>query len=205
MATLLNLHTCTVQQTRATINKIQSLFHFTATLSFLYYRFSHLFHFYHDILIFPWTLITTAELIFTFLWALSQAFEWRPVTRTAHPENIAGNIELPGIDVFICTADSKREPTVEVMNTVLSAMALDYPPEKLAVYLSDDGGSPLTLYAVKEACLFGRSWIPFCRGYGIKTRCPEQYFESLGDDDERVVWSDQFKEEEEEIKVGQRI
>ncbi|CAL5337493.1 unnamed protein product [Camellia sinensis] len=79
-------------------------------------------------------------------------------------------------------------------------MALDYPPEKLAVYLSDDGGSPLTLYAVKEACLFGKSWIPFCRGYGIKTRCPEQYFESLGDDDERVVWSDQLKEEEEEIK-----
>ncbi|CAL5392524.1 unnamed protein product [Camellia sinensis] len=121
------------------------------------------------------------------------------------PRKHPRNIELLGIDVFICTADSKKEPTVEVMNTVLSAMALDYPPEKLAVYLSDDGGSPLTLYAVKEACLFGRSWIPFCRGYGIKTRCPEQYFESLGDDDERVVWSDQFKEEEEEIKVGQRI
>ncbi|KAI8011630.1 Cellulose synthase-like protein G1 [Camellia lanceoleosa] len=87
---------------------------------------------------------------------------------------------------------------MEVMNTVLSAMALDYPAEKLAVYLSDDGGSPLTLYAVKEACLFGRR-------YGIKTRCPERYFESLGDDDERVVWSDQFKVEEEEIKKGERV
>ena len=48
----------------------------------------------------------------------------------------------------------KKEPTIEVMNTVLSALALDYPIEKLSVYLSDDGGSYITLYAIKEACSF---------------------------------------------------
>ncbi|KAA8527733.1 hypothetical protein F0562_035398 [Nyssa sinensis] len=85
------------------------------------------------------------------------------------------------------------------MNTVLSAMALDYPTEKLAVYLSDDGGSPLTLYAIKETCSFARSWLPFCRKYGIKTRCPEAYFSSFGDD-ERFPWNDEFKTDEEQIK-----
>ncbi|KAA8527735.1 hypothetical protein F0562_035396 [Nyssa sinensis] len=121
------------------------------------------------------------------------------LTRSVHPENIHGNVEFPGVDVFICTADPKKEPVVEVMNTVLSAMALDYPTEKLAVYLSDDGGSPLTLYAIKEAGSFARSWLPFCRKYGIKTRCPEAYFSSFGDD-ESLPWNDEFKADEKKIK-----
>ncbi|KAF2285419.1 hypothetical protein GH714_004256 [Hevea brasiliensis] len=39
------------------------------------------------------------------------------------------------------------------MNTVLSAMALDYPPEKLSVYLSDDGGSSPTLRVLERLVL----------------------------------------------------
>ncbi|KAK0606892.1 hypothetical protein LWI29_005770 [Acer saccharum] len=90
------------------------------------------------------------------------------------------------------------------MNTVISALALDYPPEKLSVYLSDDGGSFITLYAIKEAHEFAKSWIPFCREYGIKTRCPEAYFSLLAED-ERLLWSDQFKVEEENIKSKYEI
>ncbi|GFZ10756.1 cellulose synthase-like B3 [Actinidia rufa] len=86
------------------------------------------------------------------------------------------------------------------MNTVLSVVALDYPPEKLAVYLSDDGGSPVSLYAIKEACLFARSWVPFCRKYGIKTRCPEAYFSSFCDDERLLLLSDNSRAEEENIR-----
>lgn len=107
---------------------------------------------------------------------------------------------LPGVDVFICTADPKKEPVIEVMNTVLSAMALDYPPEKLAVYLSDDGGAGVTLYATKEACSFANSWLPFCRKYGIKARSPDAYFASLNDN-AHLDWGDELREEEEKIKV----
>ncbi|KAA8527734.1 hypothetical protein F0562_035397 [Nyssa sinensis] len=194
MATL-TLHTCTVQPHHAT--RVHMLFHFIGILTLLYYRITHLLR--GDVPVFAWGLMTTAEIIFSFIWFLKQAFRWRPVIRSVYPENIPGNIELPGVDVFICTADPKKEPTVEVMNTVLSAMALDYPPEKLAVYLSDDGGCPLTLYAMKEAGSFARSWLPFCRKYGIKTRCPESYFSSFGDG-ERLLRSDEFKADEEKIK-----
>ncbi|CAL5395302.1 unnamed protein product [Camellia sinensis] len=162
---------------------------------------SYLFHHAHEIPIFSWCLVTNSELMFTSIWIITQAFRWWPVTRTIHPENLPGNTDLPGIDVFICTANPKKEPTVEVMNTVLSAVVLDYPLEKLAMYLSDDDGWPLTLYGLKEACLFGRSWIPFCRKYGIKTPSPERYFSSFGDDD-RVLRNHEFMAEEEDIKEG---
>ncbi|XP_028056767.1 cellulose synthase-like protein E1 [Camellia sinensis] len=92
--------------------------------------------------------------MFTSIWIITQAFWWRPVTPIVHLENLPGNPELSGIDVFICIADPKKEPTVDVMNTVLSAVALDYPLEKLAMYLSDDGGLPLTLYGNMESRLY---------------------------------------------------
>ncbi|XP_059632397.1 cellulose synthase-like protein G1 [Cornus florida] len=196
MATL-NLNTCTFQQSRATIDRVHMLFHFIAIVTLLYHRTSHLLH--GDIPVLAWGLITTSEIILSLIWLLAQAFRWRCVTRSVHPEKLPGDVELPGVDVFICTADPKKEPTVEVMSTVLSAMALDYPSEKLAVYLSDDGGSSLTLNAARAACLFARSWLPFCRKYGIKTRCPEAYFSPLGDDDRRL-WSDEFRADEEHVK-----
>lgn len=103
--------------------------------------------------------------------------------------------QLPGVDVFICTADPIKEPVLEVMNTVLSAMALDYPAEKLGVYLSDDGGSPLTREAIKEASKFAKVWLPFCSKYGIKTRCPQAFFSSFCDG-ERLDWNQDFKADE---------
>ncbi|CAL5413508.1 unnamed protein product [Camellia sinensis] len=195
------LHICTVQHTRIAINRLLNIFQLTAVLARLYYRISHLF--LGDVPVLSWVLITISELLFTFLWILSQAFEWRPVVRTAHPENLPAGVEFPGVDVFICTADPTKEPTLEVMNTVLSAMALDYPPEKLGVYISDDGGSPSTLYAVKEAGRFAKCWLPFCRKYGIKIRCPEAFFSPLGDGER--LWSEEFKAEEEEIESAYKL
>ncbi|KAJ0017641.1 hypothetical protein Pint_09409 [Pistacia integerrima] len=85
---------------------------------------------------------------------------------------------LPRIDVFVCTADPVIEPPTMVINTVLSVMAYDYPPEKLSVYLSDDGGSDLTFYAMLEASRFAKEWIPFCKKLNAEPRSPEAYFQS---------------------------
>ncbi|CAI9771279.1 unnamed protein product [Fraxinus pennsylvanica] len=191
------LHTCEIQRRRAILSRVHMLFHSIAISAILYYRISNLVH--GSVPFISWTFITISEMIFTFIWVLTQAFRWRPVVRTVVRENLPRDDKMPAVDVFISTADPKKEPVVKVMNTVLSAMSLDYPAEKLAVYLSDDGGAAVTLYAMKEASEFGRSWIPFCRKYEIKTRCPEAYFSSLGDD-ERLVWNEEFKAEEENIK-----
>lgn len=87
-----------------------------------------------------------------------------------------GEEELPGVDIFVCTADPMLEPPSIVMNTVLSAMSYNYPSKKLSVYLSDDGGSELTFYALIRASIFSKRWIPFCKRFNIQTRSPEAYF-----------------------------
>ncbi|KAK6121545.1 hypothetical protein DH2020_044713 [Rehmannia glutinosa] len=115
-----------------------------------------------EIPILPFLLIFISELLFTFIWILHQAYRWKPVTRTVYPERLPQDHEkLPPVDVFICTADPSKEPSLGVMNTVLSAMALDYPPHKIAVYLSDDGGSFVTLNATREAWKFSKWWVLF--------------------------------------------
>lgn len=118
----------------------------------------------------------SSEIILSFIWFLDQAFRWNPITRSVFPERLPENNKLPNIDVFICTADPTKEPTLDVMNTVLSAMAMDYPHEKLHVYVSDDGGSSITLNGMKEAWKFAKWWLPFCTRYRILCRCPEAYF-----------------------------
>jgi cellulose synthase/poly-beta-1,6-N-acetylglucosamine synthase-like glycosyltransferase len=91
---------------------------------------------------------------------------------------------LPCVDIFICTADPQSEPPSLVISTILSLMAYDYPAEKLSVYLSDDGGSLLTFYAMWEASSFAKHWIPFCKRYNIEPRSPAAYFsESDGHQD----------------------
>ncbi|KAL6345914.1 hypothetical protein AAG906_025194 [Vitis piasezkii] len=74
---------------------------------------------------------------------------------------------LPGIDIFMCTANPIIEPPTiyMVINTILSVMAYDYLPEKLGVYLSDDGGSCLTFYALLEVSRFSKIWLPFCKKF----------------------------------------
>ncbi|CAL5053216.1 unnamed protein product [Urochloa decumbens] len=141
-----------------------------------------------------------ADLTLLFLWALSQAGLWRPVSRTAFPERLLAarrrsELELPGLDVLVVTADPDKEPPLAVMNTVVSAMALDYPGGRLGVYLSDDAGSPLTLLAARRAYAFARAWVPFCRKYSVQCPWPERYF--AGDDDQDA---DEAAEERQRIK-----
>ncbi|KAK1293095.1 Cellulose synthase-like protein E6 [Acorus calamus] len=125
-----------------------------------------------------WITLSAAELWFGFYWVLTQSVRWGPVYRRTFRDRLSERYEdeLPTVDVFVCTADPLVEPPSMVINTALSVMAYDYPPEKLAVYLSDDGGSELTFYAFLEAARFSRHWIPFCKMYHVEPRSPAVYF-----------------------------
>ncbi|KAL6959707.1 hypothetical protein U1Q18_039860 [Sarracenia purpurea var. burkii] len=142
-----------------------------------------------------------ADAVLGFMWLTTQAFRMRPVYRRAFPENlekVVAEEDLPAIDIFICTADPFKEPPMSVVNTALSVMAYDYPTEKISVYVSDDGGSALTLFAFMEAAKFGRHWLPFCRKKKIVERCPDAYF---GSNHPRCSESEQIKIMYESMKV----
>ncbi|KAK6278887.1 hypothetical protein POUND7_019154 [Theobroma cacao] len=198
----LPLHLCHVHKFTMIINRSHALLHSIAVALLIYYRASFLFQESKNRTVptLPWLLVFASELLLSLAWLLRQAYGWRPVSRTVFPERLPSDDKLPAIDVFVCTADPNKEPTVEVMNTVISAMALDYPPEKLHVFLSDDGGSDITLRGTKEAWNFARSWVPFCRRYDIKTSCPEAYFSCSEDDDHGDFKSSEFKAERQKIE-----
>ncbi|XP_059643464.1 cellulose synthase-like protein G3 isoform X2 [Cornus florida] len=123
-----------------------------------------------------------SDLLLGLMWFTTQSFRMRPIHRQEYPENLdrvlTSKKDFPGLDVFICTADPYKEPPMSVVNTALSVMAYDYPAEKLSVYVSDDGGSELTLFALMEAAKFGRHWLPFCKENNIIERSPDAYFRS---------------------------
>lgn len=126
-----------------------------------------------------------ADIVLAFMWATQQAYRVRPIRRKEFPENLKELVrseEFPAIDVFICTADPYKEPPLDVANTAVSVLAYDYPPEKLAVYVSDDGGSELTLFALMEAAKFATHWLPYCKKNDIVDRNPEAYFAKLNQD-----------------------
>ncbi|XP_022984024.1 cellulose synthase-like protein D5 [Cucurbita maxima] len=135
-----------------------------------------------------WGMSITCELWFALSWLLDQLPKLCPVNRVTdlsvlkdrfespNLRNPKGRSDLPGIDVFVSTADPEKEPPLVTANTILSILAVDYPVEKLACYLSDDGGSLLTFEALAETASFARVWVPFCRKHGIEPRNPEAYF-----------------------------
>lgn len=84
--------------------------------------------------------------------------------------------ELASIDIFVSTVDPLKEPPLITANTVLSILAVDYPVDKVACYVSDDGAAMLTFEALSETAEFSRRWVPFCKKYSIEPRAPEWYF-----------------------------
>ncbi|KAL4311591.1 hypothetical protein GQ457_01G032010 [Hibiscus cannabinus] len=179
----LPLHLCHGNKLTTFINRSHAILHSIAIAFLIHYRVSLFFqdHKTRTTPIVPLVLVFASELLLSFIWFLGRAYIWSPVYRTVFPERLPNDEELPAIDVFICTTDPNKEPTIGVMNTLLSAMALDYPPDKLRVYLSDDGGYAITLHAMREARRFARFWLPFCRRFDIETRCPEVYFSRTED------------------------
>ncbi|KAK7284608.1 hypothetical protein RJT34_19357 [Clitoria ternatea] len=141
----------------------------------------------HDA-IWLWAMSITCELWFAFSWLLDQLPKLCPVNRVTdlsvlkqrfespNLRNPKGRSDLPGIDVFVSTADPEKEPPLVTANTILSILAVDYPVEKVACYLSDDGGALLTFEALAETASFARIWVPFCKKHQIEPRNPEAYF-----------------------------
>ncbi|EPS72160.1 hypothetical protein M569_02596, partial [Genlisea aurea] len=126
-------------------------------------------------------LLFIADVVLAYMWSAMQPFRLNPVVRQEFPENLRASVEpkdFPPIDVFIFTADPYKEPPTMVVNTALSVMAYDYPPEKLSIYVSDDGGSELTMFAFMEAANFAKIWLPFCRENNVQDASPEAYFNS---------------------------
>ncbi|XBH92719.1 hypothetical protein VPH35_083793 [Triticum aestivum] len=125
-----------------------------------------------------WLGMLAAELWYAAYWVVTQSVRWSPVRRRPFRDRLAARHgeRLPSVDIFVCTADPYSEPPSLVVSTILSLMAYNYPPEKLSVYLSDDGGSILTYYGMWEASLFAKHWLPFCKRYNIEPRSPAAYF-----------------------------
>ncbi|XP_062160871.1 cellulose synthase-like protein E6 [Alnus glutinosa] len=130
-----------------------------------------------------WIGLFLSELWFSFYWFITMIVRWNPTYRYTFKDRLSLRHEkaLPGIDIFVCTADPMIEPPAMVINTVLSVMAYDYPPEKLSVYLSDDGGSDLTFYAMVEAARFSKIWLPFCKKFKVEPRSPEACFRTAAE------------------------
>ncbi|KAJ9706242.1 hypothetical protein PVL29_001668 [Vitis rotundifolia] len=158
-------------------NRVFAVVYLCAILALLYHHFLALLHSTTVVSL----LFLLADAVLAFTWATAQAFRMCPTQRQVfikHLQNVAKESDYPALDVFICTADPYKEPPISVVNTALSVMAYDYPTEKLSVYVSDDGGSQLTLFAFMEAARFATHWLPYCRKNKIVERCPEAYFES---------------------------
>ncbi|XP_028551708.1 cellulose synthase-like protein D3 [Dendrobium catenatum] len=172
----------------------------------------------HDA-IWLWGMSVVCEIWFAFSWLLDQLPKLSPVNRvtdlkvlkekfeTPSPTNPTGKSDLPGLDVFVSTADPEKEPPLVTANTILSILAADYPIEKLACYLSDDGGALLTFEAMAEAASFAAVWVPFCRKHAIEPRNPESYFGLKRDPYKNKVRADfvrdrrRIKREYDEFKV----
>ncbi|THF95535.1 hypothetical protein TEA_027299 [Camellia sinensis var. sinensis] len=162
-------------------NRVFAVVYTCAILALLYHHAITVFH-STTLLSFsiPITLLIS-DVILGLMWAAKQSFRMNPVHRQVFPENlekIMKENDFQALDIFICTADPYKEPPMSVVNTALSVMAYDYPTEKLSVYVSDDGGSAMTLFAFMEAAKFGSHWLPFCRRNKLVDRCPDAYFRS---------------------------
>ncbi|CAD6255029.1 unnamed protein product [Miscanthus lutarioriparius] len=133
-----------------------------------------------------WATSMVGDVWFGFSWVLNQLPKLNPIKRVPdlaairdqHEHSTSGesNSNLPGIDVFITTVDPVDEPILYTVNSFLSILATDYPVEKYACYLSDDGGTLVHYEAMLEVASFAKLWAPFCRKHGVEPRAPESYF-----------------------------
>ncbi|KAM7525905.1 hypothetical protein LguiA_015807 [Lonicera macranthoides] len=175
------LHTCRTLR-RASLNRVFALAYACAITSLLYH---HSIKLLHSPTLISFTISASmllADFLLAFMWATTQSFRICPIHRQQFPQNLHKVLkhsnDFPPIDIFICTADPYKEPPMSVVNTALSVMAYDYPIEKVSVYVSDDGGSELTLFAFMEAAKFAAHWLAFCRENMVLERCPEAFFRS---------------------------
>ncbi|XP_057737823.1 cellulose synthase A catalytic subunit 6 [UDP-forming]-like [Arachis stenosperma] len=130
-----------------------------------------------------WLTSVICEVWFAVSWIMDQFPKWYPIQRETYLDRLSLRYEKEGkpselssVDVFVSTVDPMKEPPLITANTVLSILAVDYPVDKVACYVSDDGAAMLTFEALSETSEFARRWVPFCKKYNIEPRAPEWYF-----------------------------
>ncbi|CAA3010328.1 cellulose synthase A catalytic subunit 2 [UDP-forming]-like [Olea europaea subsp. europaea] len=130
-----------------------------------------------------WLTSVICEIWFAVSWIFDQFPKWYPIERETYLDRLSLRYEREGrpseladIDVFVSTVDPMKEPPLITANTVLSILAVDYPVDKVACYVSDDGAAMLTFEALSETSEFARKWVPFCKKFNIEPRAPEWYF-----------------------------
>ncbi|CAL9020291.1 unnamed protein product [Prunus brigantina] len=130
-----------------------------------------------------WLTSIICEIWFGLSWILDQFPKWYPIERETYLDRLSLRYEKEGkpseladLDVFVSTVDPLKEPPLITANTVLSILSVDYPVDKVACYVSDDGAAMLTFEALSETSEFARKWVPFCKKYSIEPRAPEWYF-----------------------------
>ncbi|KAK9904409.1 hypothetical protein M0R45_000775 [Rubus argutus] len=130
-----------------------------------------------------WLTSVICEIWFALSWILDQFPKWHPIERETYLDRLSLRYEKEGkpsgladLDIFVSTVDPMKEPPLITANTVLSILAVDYPVDKVACYVSDDGAAMLTFEALSETSEFARKWVPFCKKFNIEPRAPEWYF-----------------------------
>uniref|UniRef100_A0A0E0I265 Glycosyltransferase 2-like domain-containing protein n=1 Tax=Oryza nivara TaxID=4536 RepID=A0A0E0I265_ORYNI len=125
-----------------------------------------------------WTMSMVGDVWFGFSWVLNQLPKLSPIKRVPDLAALADRHsgDLPGVDVFVTTVDPVDEPILYTVNTILSILAADYPVDRYACYLSDDGGTLVHYEAMVEVAKFAELWVPFCRKHCVEPRSPENYF-----------------------------
>ncbi|KAI3750608.1 hypothetical protein L2E82_21291 [Cichorium intybus] len=130
-----------------------------------------------------WLTSIICEIWFAVSWIFDQFPKWFPIERETYLDRLSLRYEKDGkpselapVDVFVSTVDPLKEPPLITANTVLSILAVDYPVDKVACYVSDDGAAMLTFEALSETSEFARKWVPFCKKFNIEPRAPEWYF-----------------------------
>ncbi|XVF39060.1 hypothetical protein PTKIN_Ptkin01aG0005500 [Pterospermum kingtungense] len=146
---------------------------------FFHYRITHP---VHDAFVL-WLISVICEIWFAVSWILDQFPKWYPIERETYLDRLSLRYEKEGkpselasVDIFVSTVDPMKEPPLITANTVLSILSVDYPVDKVACYVSDDGAAMLTFEALSETSEFARKWVPFCKKYNIEPRAPEWYF-----------------------------
>ena len=84
----------------------------------------------------PGLLLYLAEMYSVFMLALSLFIVAKPLPSRS-PNPVEDDV-LPSVDVFI---PSYNEDAALLADTIAAAKAMDYPPERLTVWLLDDGGT----------------------------------------------------------------
>src|ERR1044072_3571561 len=116
----------------------------------------------------PGVIIYGAEMFCVFMLAMSLFVIARPINRQRAPQ-IAPE-KAPGVDVFV---PSYNEDASLLAITLSAAKDMDYPQDKLTVYLLDDGGTDQKIQSpnpkVSEAALRRREELQnLCRELGVR-------------------------------------